>query len=182
MPVPGRANRGDVCDRAETGTREAVSGVGYVEKVMQPNERILHSAKLHWMIYARPLLRLLLALLIVLAVQLEIVAEEVYAFLVMAAGVILILASLIEFLLMMIRQMTTEIAVTDRRVIRKAGFLTRETEEMNIQQVESVEIHQNLFAKLFDYGTVQMNGTGHGLERIAYVRDPLGLRSAITAR
>jgi Bacterial PH domain len=38
------------------------------------------------------------------------------------------------------RRWTTEIAVTDRRVIIKHGFIRRATMEMNLQKIESVDV------------------------------------------
>ena len=54
----------------------------------------------------------------------------------------------------------TEIAVTDRRVIYKRGFITRHTEEMNMDKVESVDVDQSILGRLLDYGTVHVIGTG----------------------
>lgn len=156
--------------------------MGYVEKILQPNERVAYIAKLHWMIYLKSWFHLFLALVVLSLLSLDIVMQDMYRYGVLAIGGLLLLSSFFEFLKSFIKQLTTEIAVTDKRVIRKIGLIARETEEMNINQVESVEVNQSVLARLLNYGTIQVNGTGHGMDRIAYVRDPLGLRSSITAR
>ena len=48
----------------------------------------------------------------------------------------------------------TEFAVTDRRVISKRGFIMRDTDEMNMDKVESVDVDQSILGRLLDYGTV----------------------------
>jgi uncharacterized membrane protein YdbT with pleckstrin-like domain len=48
----------------------------------------------------------------------------------------------------------TEIAVTNRRVIYKKGFIWRRTNEMNMDKVESVQVDQSILGRMLDYGTV----------------------------
>ena len=54
----------------------------------------------------------------------------------------------------------TEIAVTDRRIIYKRGFINRHTEEMNMDKVASVDVDQSILGRMLDYGTVHVLGTG----------------------
>ena len=70
--------------------------------------------------------------------------------------------------------------VTDHRVIFKRGLLSRHTVEMNRTKIESVDVDQSLFGRLFGYGTIVVHGTGGGLEPLANIADPLLLRSRIT--
>src|SRR5207245_1582167 len=61
-------------------------------------------------------------------------------------------------------RITTEIAVTDRRIIYKRGFIRRYTVEMHMDKVESVDVDQSLFGRMLDYGDVFIHGTGMGIE------------------
>jgi uncharacterized membrane protein YdbT with pleckstrin-like domain len=79
-----------------------------------------------------------------------------------------------------IRRVTTELAVTDQRVIYKAGLLSRHTLEMNRAKVESVTVDQTMLGRLFGYGTIIVRGTGSTLEPIRNISDPLTFRSHIT--
>jgi uncharacterized membrane protein YdbT with pleckstrin-like domain len=79
-----------------------------------------------------------------------------------------------------IRRASTELAVTDQRVIYKTGLLARHTLEMNRGKVESVAVDQTLLGRLFGYGTVIVRGTGSTLEPIRNISDPLTFRSYIT--
>ena len=72
--------------------------------------------------------------------------------------------------------------MTDRRVIQKSGFISRKTAEMNIHQVERVEVNQSILGRIFDYGSIQIHGSGQGLEGLENVAEPLALRTSITAR
>jgi uncharacterized membrane protein YdbT with pleckstrin-like domain len=79
------------------------------------------------------------------------------------------------------RRWTTEIAVTDRRIILKRGFIRRHTIEMNMQKVESVDVDQTLIGRLFNYGTVTIHGTGSSFENLRMIDAPLKLRTTVTA-
>ena len=59
----------------------------------------------------------------------------------------------------------TEIAVTDQRVIYKRGFICRQTAEMNMDKVESVDVDQSILGRLLDYGTIHVErARGAGIE------------------
>jgi uncharacterized membrane protein YdbT with pleckstrin-like domain len=82
----------------------------------------------------------------------------------------------------------TEIAVTDRRIIYKRGFINRHTVEMNMDKVAGVDVDQSILGRLLDYGTIHVLGTGGaqasmgGIEHLHRVAEPLALRNAITAK
>ena len=76
----------------------------------------------------------------------------------------------------------TELAVTDRRVIFKTGFVRRRTVEMNMDKVETVDVDQSILGRILGYGTIHVLGTGSGIEHLRQVAHPLELRSAITAK
>lgn len=59
-----------------------------------------------------------------------------------------------------IRQLTSEFVITNKRVIMKTGFISRETFEMNLQKIESVNVDQSFFGRLLGFGTVNIIGTG----------------------
>jgi uncharacterized membrane protein YdbT with pleckstrin-like domain len=92
------------------------------------------------------------------------------------------LVGLFAFLRSWIRKVTTEVSVTNKRVIKKTGLIQRLTAEMNMDKVESVDVDQSILGRLLDYGTIVIRGTGSGLEGLRYIAKPLALRSAIIAR
>lgn len=55
---------------------------------------------------------------------------------------------------------TTELAVTNKRVIAKTGLIRRNTIEMFLSKVESVHVEQSVLGRIFDFGTVMISGTG----------------------
>ena len=79
-----------------------------------------------------------------------------------------------------LRWWVTEIAVTDRRIIYKKGLVRRQTNEMNMDKVESVQIDQSILGRLLDYGDVTILGTGEGFETLSNIASPIELRNSIT--
>ena len=152
----------------------------YVRKVLQPGETIVHVTQVHpiiflpaisWLVAA---LVLLIAALMALSGDLRIGGEALSAFCAIFA-----LGSAIPAL---IRRISTELAVTDRRVIYKSGLLARHTLEMNRSKVESVDVDQSVFGRIFDYGDVLIRGTGVGFEPLQMIESPIEFRNAVTAR
>jgi uncharacterized membrane protein YdbT with pleckstrin-like domain len=74
----------------------------------------------------------------------------------------------------------TEIAVTNRRVIYKKGFIRRRTNEMNTDKVESAQVDQSILGRMLDYGNMTILGTGEGFETLRTIAGPIKLRNCIT--
>ena len=58
----------------------------------------------------------------------------------------------------MIVKATTEIGVTDIRLVYKRGLVARIVGEINIDRVEGVNVLQGIFGRLFGYGRVMVRG------------------------
>jgi len=152
----------------------------YVDEVLQPGETVRYSGTLHWIIFL-PGIALLAFGVAGLAAMVTMNAGysfHVYSMLVYFALAI----GAVQLLSAWVLRLTTEIAVTDRRVIYKTGLVSRRSVEMNMDKVESVDVTQDVFGRLFDYGTVLIRGTGAGLEPLSNIASPVALRNAITAR
>jgi membrane protein YdbS with pleckstrin-like domain len=161
--------------RAETtnggykGSRNWSPGLGYVETILEPGEQISRRAHLHWIVYVRAVVLLLIGVVLMLY------SENVIA----AAGFVAFLFGIEEFVKAAINRRTTEIAVTNQRIISKCGLIRRDTIEINMQKVESVDVQQSILGRLLNYGTVIVRGTGGGINPLAYVSEPLPLRRAV---
>ena len=135
----------------------------YVEKVLQPGETVSFKGTIHWLIYLPAILFAVLAGAC-LAAQAIWGTEDTRAPASVVAGGALVIAAL-SFVRAWFRRFTTEIAVTDRRVIFKHGFIRRQTTEMNMTKVESVEVDQSILGRIFDYGDILVRGTAMASSR-----------------
>ena len=151
----------------------------YVEQVLQPGETVIYATSLHWLVYLRAIVLLLLAILGLIAAAG--IAEPIAALALKIAAAFLGLLALVSGLNAAIRRSTTELAVTDRRVIYKTGIFQRHSMEMNRSKVETVGVDQSILGRILGYGTVVVRGTGGSFEPIRFIGDPLNFRSHITA-
>lgn len=126
--------------------------MGYVETNLVQGEEVQYRAKLHWAMYVP------------------------YALIALAtAGLALPLV-----LIPIIRRLTTELAVTNLRVIIKTGLISRRTMEMQRTRIETVSVDQGIFGRMLGYGTVAFTGTGGSRERFTAIDRPLDFKRAAT--
>ena len=152
----------------------------YVRRVLQSGETIVYTTKLHWRVYIQAIL-LVIACIIITGAAVATNDNQGISLAFGIAAVIFALLALSAGLRAFIRRATTELAVTDHRVIYKSGLLSRHTIEMNRDKVESVDVDQSLLGRILGYGTVVVRGTGGSLEPIRNISDPLSFRTHITA-
>ncbi len=154
--------------------------MSYVARVLQPGETVAEVAHLHWIMYVKPAFFILAAPAILFASTIVAPPKDMSWIFAAGAGVSLLIG-VVTWLAVWFRRWTTEIAVTDRRIIYKTGFIRRDTREMNIHRVETVNVDQSILGRILDYGTLTVRGTGAGIENVDSVADPLRVRSAIVA-
>ena len=173
--------------------------MSYLTNVVRPDEQVLAQGKLHWIIYYPAIAWLVIGVILLLRfygasepgtlhVVRYLVGQPVQIGLgkLHHAGVwLFVLCAYLTFLhalIISMRKLTTEIAVTDRRVIYKTGVIATHTDEMNMDKIESVLVDQTMMGGLLNYGTVDIRGTGEGLENLRYISSPISLRNAVLAK
>jgi uncharacterized membrane protein YdbT with pleckstrin-like domain len=126
--------------------------MGYVDANLIAGEDVVYRANLHWIIF---LPGIILCVIVI--------------------GVFLLIGALI-------RRFTTELAVTNKRVIIKTGWLSRKTLEMNLAKIENIAVDQSIIGRLFGYGTIAVVGTGGTREPFHNIANPLEFRKAVQAQ
>jgi len=126
----------------------------YIEESLSAGEQLAGFFRLHW------IARSWMVLWIVLAIP--------------TVGITLILA-LYEYL----RLRSIEQGVTNKRVVYKKGIISRKSEEMKLNSIETVEIDQGIIGRLFGFGDVTV--TGRGLSNVIFktVDDPMAVKRQI---
>ncbi|MFD1944739.1 PH domain-containing protein [Paradevosia shaoguanensis] len=151
--------------------------MSYVDSILQPNERVLNVGHMHWIVYLRGLG--------VAAIGLVVILLPLEGGLLTGArliGAVLFILGVVALFRAWLAKVTTEIAVTNYRVVKKRGLIWRETAEMNMEKVESVLVDQSLLGRMFGFGSVVIRGTGSGIEGLHFIANPLALRNAIVVR
>ena len=101
-----------------------------------------------------------------------------------ALGIVLLPAfgiGLVPLVMAYVRYKSTELAVTTKRVIVKHGFISRQTVEINLGKVESIQVDQGVLGRMFDFGTLVVAGTGASHAPIAGIAQPMEFRKAFIA-
>jgi uncharacterized membrane protein YdbT with pleckstrin-like domain len=149
--------------------------MSYIQRVLQPGEQVRQISSIHWIVYWPGLAVALLAVVAYWLSDTRLLSGfwryGSYALAVVAA--VLLIQQWVQC-------WVTEIAVTNRRVIYKTGLIQRETNEMNMDKVESVQIDQSIFGRMLDYGNVTILGTGEGFKTLRTIASPIELRNSIT--
>ncbi|HUQ27458.1 MAG TPA: PH domain-containing protein [Usitatibacter sp.] len=75
-----------------------------------------------------------------------------------------------------VRVRSTELAITNRRVIAKFGFVKRHTVEINLDKVEALRVEQGVWGRILNFGTIFISGAGTSVAPIPNIADPLVFR------
>jgi len=148
-------------DPAEAGV------VSYIDENLLPDEHVVYRAELHWIIFARAILVLVVGLVLVFVPRIG------------QAGLVVLLLGVVILVPPFVAYRTTELGVTNKRVIVKTGLIRRRTLELLLRQVEAISVDQSLLGRLLGFGSITLTGTGGVREVFHRVRDPLELRRRI---
>ena len=114
--------------------------MSYIKHVLQPGETVRYQGSTHWMIYFP-------AILLAAAGLISLILAWGAPY-----GILVSIACLIIAFVLAVRawwkRWTTEIFVTDRRVIFVYGFFDRQSIEVHMNQIESVDVDQTLLGRL----------------------------------
>jgi uncharacterized membrane protein YdbT with pleckstrin-like domain len=138
----------------------------YVNGHLDPGETVTYEGSLHWIVY--------LSGMFILGAGIGVAISGLYA-----GGLALLVMGAITLLVAWVRQISSEFAVTNRRVIIKTGWLSRRTIELNMSKVESIQVDQDIFGRLLGYGTITLIGTGGTKEPFQLLNDPMAFRHAV---
>ncbi|OZI08143.1 hypothetical protein BWI93_10815 [Siphonobacter sp. BAB-5385] len=75
-----------------------------------------------------------------------------------------------------IKRSSDEFVITNKRLVIKTGFISRDTIELNLNKVESIQVEQSVWGRMFGFGTVSIHGTGETSQVFTRISDPLEFR------
>jgi uncharacterized membrane protein YdbT with pleckstrin-like domain len=149
--------------------------VGYVERHLLPRERLLYTTRLHWGLFAKPVLAMLGGVALTWALY----SRAVDPPWLWQVGVVLAGCGVIWLVVRWIEWETSEFAVTSVRLIFKVGLVARYTTELLLSKVESISVTQGPIGRILNYGDLTVTGTGAVREVFPRVQDPVGFRNAV---
>ena len=154
--------------------------MNYIDSHLQADERVLDRTTMHWItLFDLPLLWVLGGpCMFAYLYQTDPNAAQHWYGIIIGPAIMTIVAAYV-LVIFAITYLTTEIAITNRRIIYKSGLISRRTLEMNVDKVESVDVNQSFLGSILDYGTILVRGVGTGLEPLNTIVAPLEFRDTI---
>lgn len=143
--------------------------MGYVESNLLKGERIERVAQVHWWAWGKGVM------IIFVGMALAMMDGGAIAAVVIPVGLLYVIRGVIIV-------MTTELVVTNRRVIAKFGLIRRSTVELIHGKVEGMTVDQSIFGRLLGFGTIVVNGTGTSRTPIPHIARPLEFRKDVLER
>lgn len=126
----------------------------YVEANLLNGESIVSIAKVHWAIYIAPII------------------VSAFGLLLLGSTPVIFILGLIWLAFRLLGAWTTELALTNKRVIAKTGIIRRYFLDVSLSKVEGVNFQQGIVGRLLGYGSLAIRGTGAGAVPIPYISHP----------
>ena len=142
----------------------------YVDSNLMSGEQVVHRARLHWGIFIGPAIVSFIGFIIFVALAAAAGGGGA------AGGLFVWILFTIPLLLAVITYLTSEFAITSRRVIVKRGFIRRRTLELNHSRIEGLSVSQGILARIFGAGTIVVNGTGGTRQGVPFIAGPMEFR------
>lgn len=167
----------------------------YVQESLVPEEKIIFGGYFHWMYTASAASWIVVGLIMSIGIlyggvmleyktmpPLEYISDVLWDIhpIIRIAALLCFLFGILKFGMMMAIKATTEIAVTNKRLIFKRGIIARHVDEISIDRVEGVIVEQGVLGRLLEYGRVVVRGMGVGSIVLPdMIINPVNFRKAI---
>lgn len=177
-PVP----QSSVASRDEdTSVRSPMSiypsqSMSYIDGNLLPRENVLYKAQIHWGVFVPPIVSFVALVLSLIPLFVAKEAELIIYISVTLAMIVVTIGTIGQALIIFL---TTEFALTNKRVIGKTGLISRNSIEILNGKIESITVDQSILGRLFNYGTVIVTGAGSSKTSFTFISSPIDCRRAI---
>lgn len=153
----------------------------FMKKTLMPDERVIRDARFSRVYTVSCYLALVSFVLLGAAVQYALLHHvppefRVRTHIPLAAGTGI---GCWQFFWMMLKKWTTEIVLTDLRLIYKRGFFFVQVSEVDIEQLASHEVEQTFLGRMFDYGAIHIRCIEATDFRLPPIAKPYEFRNAL---
>lgn len=152
--------------------------MSYVQKVLLPDENVRYAASLHWIIYSQGLAFTIFGGALgflsypIVTTLFGSRNPEPYGHILSGIALFITVIGVVLLLGSYVRQTSTELVLTDRRIIAKYGVISRTTFEIMVNRITGANFDQTIMGRLLGYGTILVHGAGGEISPIDLVADP----------
>lgn len=147
--------------------------MSYIDRHLLEGERIVFRTRLHWALFVTPIL-FCAAVLAPIAAFLTAGPWSPYAWIPLALAGLVLLAT-------WIKRLSSDFAVTNKRIMMKVGVLHVRSVELLLGKVETIAVDQSLAGRILGYGDIIVTGSGGTRESFPRIQAPLEFRRAVQA-
>ena len=94
------------------------------------------------------------------------------------AGFFFLFIGLLRAIKTLVVFLTNEMALTDKRMIGKSGFLRQDSLDLRNGFVSGLKVNQSIFGRILNYGTVVVRGDGDDVG-FSYIKEPQKIRNEV---
>jgi membrane protein YdbS with pleckstrin-like domain len=138
-------------------------------------ERIVYRTRPHWIVFGAPLAVAVAG--VALGAALQIFVRDYWY-----AGAALVGVALLLAIPPTVRYLSSDFAVTDKRVLARMGVLRRQSLETLLSKIEGIGVDQDPWGRLLGYGTLTITGTGGTRESLPGIPRPLEFRRHVQSQ
>ena len=144
----------------------------YLEQVLAADEQILETAQLHWVNYLKQWFFAFFGAVFFTVFLMLPDSQPVLNLAIVSFGV---------SVYFWLKNRTTEMVITNRRVVLKRGIISVHTSEIRNVKVETVRLHQGILGRLLGYGDLVFTGTGESHTIFSVVASPAKTKAKFEA-
>ena len=174
--------------------------MSYIKEILTEGEKIVYSARVHWIAFWTPVSYLLLGVFFFFDgmgwmirsfglrglnrnLGFTKIVHDIEAATGFGAHQIVAASFFVLFViylyLRIVRYFTTEIGMTNRRVVVKVGWMRIDSVEILLDKVESIMLHQSNLGRLLNFGSLAFVSGSLGGTSIRWVSKPRAFHKAV---
>ena len=81
-----------------------------------------------------------------------------------------------------ITYISSEYGITNKRVLMRYKINRRNSLEIFLNKIESINVRQSILGRILNYGTIIVSGTGGSKDPFPYVPNPLEFRGQMSSK
>jgi uncharacterized membrane protein YdbT with pleckstrin-like domain len=132
------------------------------------NQQVVYQARLHWVLFVWPIL------FFIFSACLGVSFPSLHQ-----VSIFFMILGVFWSGLVWLTYRFSSLTIKKKQVILRTGILVRQTIDVPLSKIESIDIRQSIIGSLFKYGSLVITGTGGTRQSIAYVARPLTCRRHI---
>ena len=132
--------------------------MSYIDKNLMKDEHIMYRSKRHWVVFLWPAIWFVFLFILLSKRGFSSAGNEIF-----------ILFAILPVIVSYINFKTSDIGLTDKRVIFNAAFIRRNSFEVSLDAIKSIHVVQGIVARILGFGSIEIlrtNGIRDTFHRI----------------